>query len=333
MKPSSQDPLKTIPAPAVIVRYVLRHFATTPAIRAALLDGTDIDEERLKDPGSNVTLFTFITVTENLCRVIGEDWPLEAMQAWRPAMHGALEVAVRSAPTIGDSLEIVSRFGHVRGPYLTIRTRREKAKRRLIMSSGIVRNDTAWRALAIVVTVSAAELLSHLLEDAPGAIEFTYPWPSPSYAKRLQSLVPGQLHFDQSAVSIAVAEELCARPSPFADEGLLATAMAELERESHRIRGQDTLTLRVEHLLARRHAGRISEEMAANDLGLSRRTLVRRLADEGTSFRALLDAHLKQRARQLIDRGSLSRDKMSEALGFQDPTSFSRACKRWFGKD
>jgi len=26
----------------------------------------------------------------------------------------------------------------------------------------------------------------------------------------------------------------------------------------------------------------------------------------------------------------LSRDEMAEALGFEDPTSFSRACRRWF---
>jgi AraC-like DNA-binding protein len=58
--------------------------------------------------------------------------------------------------------------------------------------------------------------------------------------------------------------------------------------------------------------------------------LVRRLADNNTSFRALLDASLKQRARLLLDAGKLSRDEMAEALGFADPTSFSRACRRWF---
>jgi AraC-like DNA-binding protein len=32
----------------------------------------------------------------------------------------------------------------------------------------------------------------------------------------------------------------------------------------------------------------------------------------------------------LLDAGKLSRDEMAEALGFADPTSFSRACRRWF---
>jgi AraC-like DNA-binding protein len=28
--------------------------------------------------------------------------------------------------------------------------------------------------------------------------------------------------------------------------------------------------------------------------------------------------------------GKLNREQMAEALGFEDPTSFSRACRRWF---
>jgi AraC-like DNA-binding protein len=45
----------------------------------------------------------------------------------------------------------------------------------------------------------------------------------------------------------------------------------------------------------------------------------------------MLDAELKSRARAMIDEDKLSRSEMAEALGFDDPTSFSRACRRWFG--
>jgi AraC-like DNA-binding protein len=45
----------------------------------------------------------------------------------------------------------------------------------------------------------------------------------------------------------------------------------------------------------------------------------------------MLDAELKARARMMLDEDKLSRTQMAEALGFEDPTSFSRACRRWFG--
>jgi AraC-like DNA-binding protein len=65
-------------------------------------------------------------------------------------------------------------------------------------------------------------------------------------------------------------------------------------------------------------------------MGLSQRTLVRRLAGSGVSFRGLVDAELKDRARRLLGGGALSRIEIADRLGFADGTGFSRACRRWF---
>jgi AraC-like DNA-binding protein len=131
-------------------------------------------------------------------------------------------------------------------------------------------------------------------------------------------------------LAIALPHDICRRASPFADAALHATALAELENVARRILGEDTLVLKIERLLKRRRTGRLTEDEVAEELGLSRRTLVRRLSDSGTSFRKLLDANLKSRAEQMLAAGKLTRADMAEALGFEDPTSFSRACRRWF---
>jgi AraC-like DNA-binding protein len=44
----------------------------------------------------------------------------------------------------------------------------------------------------------------------------------------------------------------------------------------------------------------------------------------------MLDANLRERARVMLDGGKHTRAEMAETLGFADPTSFSRACRRWF---
>ena len=76
--------------------------------------------------------------------------------------------------------------------------------------------------------------------------------------------------------------------------------------------------------------GPTSRDKVARTLGVSRRTLARRLAETDTSFRMLLDAEIKARASRLLFSGTLSRPEMAEQLGYRDPTSFSRACRRWF---
>jgi AraC-like DNA-binding protein len=77
--------------------------------------------------------------------------------------------------------------------------------------------------------------------------------------------------------------------------------------------------------------GRLNAQDVASALGVSQRTLARRLGAAQTTFRALLDDELKRRAAALLLDRSLRRDEIAERLGYVEPTSFSRACRRWFG--
>ncbi len=329
-KDSSRDVRKSVPAPAGYLRVLLRRFAPTSELRQKLLAGTDVDESRLNDPAAEVTLFTFVAFSDNLCRVVGETWPIDALPAWSTAMQGALEVAVRSAATVGEGVEILARYGHVRGPFLVIRSKRDRTKTRVTLACGVAMSEAAQRATVETAVLGAKAMLDQVLEGDASELEFHFPWKTPKYADRMRAALSGTVKFGQSDVAIVLPNALCDRPSPFADPTLLASAIAELEHSARRIQGEDMLTIRVERLLKRRRTGRLSEDEVAKELGMSRRTLVRRLSESGTSFRLLLDTNLKQRAQQFLADRKLSRAAMSEALGFEDPTSFSRACRRWF---
>jgi len=326
------DPRKSIPAPAGYVRFLLKRFGTTEALRAALIHGTDIDELRLQQSGAEVTLYTFVTLSQNLTREIGEAWPLDAMAAWSNAMQGALEVAVRSAPTVGDGMDVVRRFGHVRAPFLGIELQRDRKALNLLCRNTVEIEPATWRSLSLTVMLGVTGMLAPLMEERASEMEVRFPWPQPSYVTRLREALAAQVAFGGKELSLSVPLGLCAEPLPFADVRLHASAIAELESTSGRIHASNRLLLKLQDLLSRKRRGRVNEEEAALELGMSRRTLVRRLSESGTSFRQLLDAELKARARGLLDEGKLSRTEMAEALGFDDPTSFSRACRRWFGE-
>ena len=70
----------------------------------------------------------------------------------------------------------------------------------------------------------------------------------------------------------------------------------------------------------------------ARSLALSERTLRRRLADEGRSFKALRDESLRERALSLLAAPRVSLVEVAFVLGFSDQTAFHRAFKRWTGK-
>ncbi len=68
----------------------------------------------------------------------------------------------------------------------------------------------------------------------------------------------------------------------------------------------------------------------ARRLGLSDRTFARRLADEGLGFREILDQLRRDLAlRYLAEHLQVS--QIAWRLGFQQPSAFSHACRRWTG--
>lgn len=105
----------------------------------------------------------------------------------------------------------------------------------------------------------------------------------------------------------------------------LAAAFAEIH-EGH------TIADRVKSVLKRSLAsGRPEVAHVARDLGMSERTLQRRITDEATTFRALLSDARRELSQQLLADPAIHIDEVTLLLGYQDTTSFYRAFKDWAG--
>ena len=78
------------------------------------------------------------------------------------------------------------------------------------------------------------------------------------------------------------------------------------------------------------HRERLSMEAVARILGCSERTLHRRLTDDGTSFRGLVDEARRSRAVALLENGAAV-PEVAAVLGYAEETAFYRAFKRWTG--
>lgn len=111
---------------------------------------------------------------------------------------------------------------------------------------------------------------------------------------------------------------------------------ARLEARIPALHAPDTTTTlreRARDILAGEltHGSPTSERLAER-LGISVRTLHRRLREEETSHRQLLEELRKERAwRMLVDEGRTVREATMQ-LGFSEPAAFKRAVKRWFGR-
>ena len=77
--------------------------------------------------------------------------------------------------------------------------------------------------------------------------------------------------------------------------------------------------------------GRCSVDDLAGALSIHRRTLNRCLQREGTTFRAVLERVRFDAARDLLRDNGREIEAVARALGYAEPSAFTRAFRRWAG--
>jgi AraC-like DNA-binding protein len=79
-------------------------------------------------------------------------------------------------------------------------------------------------------------------------------------------------------------------------------------------------------------AGEARAKVVAAELGMSERTLVRRLGELDTSFADIVDRLRRDLARKYLNEQDLSLTHVAFLLGYSHQSAFSSACRRWTGK-
>lgn len=116
------------------------------------------------------------------------------------------------------------------------------------------------------------------------------------------------------------------RPFTTYNAELLDILTPALDQQVSAQEQQHSFSHTVSWLLERQlSAGRPDIPTVAVELGVSERTLQRRLTDEGTSFQRLLSAVRRSRARVLLTDQTLDLTEVAWLLGFEDQNSFFRA--------
>ena len=135
---------------------------------------------------------------------------------------------------------------------------------------------------------------------------------------------------DDLAVPAAVATAAVASADPYLHELLVrhgeeALAHRRPNRGSFRVAVENAIAPLLPH-------GEANADEIARGLGLSRRTLARRLAAEGLNFEAVLEAMRRDLAERYLADPDLSISKIAWLLGYQESSALSRAYKRWTGR-
>jgi AraC-like DNA-binding protein len=174
--------------------------------------------------------------------------------------------------------------------------------------------------------------LTGLGEDVPMAVEAAFQHPAPANAARYQQVLRCPVHFNQPEVRLVVRRELFDRPLRRPDPGLFQYLEQHAQTLDARLAERRSLSDQVrERLLGGLREGEPQQVGVARLLGMSERTLQRRLRDEGTTFAALLDDVRAEAARMYLRDPRLAVFEVAFLLGFSEASAFNRAFRRWTG--
>jgi AraC-like DNA-binding protein len=179
----------------------------------------------------------------------------------------------------------------------------------------------------------AITFLLAILREALGA-QFTasdvcFPHAPRGLAAEYARVLGAPASFRHSLCAIRFPAALLARPVPTANPVVARDLAARIDRAATGAAFGARVERAIEQLVLERRP--TDRREAARRLGVSVRTLQRRLDSEQRAFRELRDAVLRQIACQQLAGSELPIAAIAEQLGFGEASAFGRAFRRWTG--
>ncbi len=244
----------------------------------------------------------------------------------RPRAMGVVGGLAMTSGTVGESLARLARYAPILKDGVQARVR--------VDEGGLAYELWSARPIAPVVAGATLYSLRHLVEAwadvHPSAAWFPHPNPAPGLSYELFGC---DTRFGQPALALRFPREAAEAPlhtaQPEVASLLEALARAQLlERERRHDAG---VASRVAAVIREDLTADLRLREVARRLHVSERTLQRRLADEGASFRDVLDRVRWSVAAPLVAATSASLDEIAERVGYADTKALRRAFRRWTG--
>ncbi|HEY1438217.1 MAG TPA: AraC family transcriptional regulator [Casimicrobiaceae bacterium] len=241
---------------------------------------------------------------------------------------GPLGLLIRDQPTMRLAVEALARYANRLNAalFLTIEDAGEVVVLReelIAGGSGSVRQSTE---LAIGVALRVLQTL--LGRDwKPRRVCFAHDAPAdPSVHKRVFRRI---VEFGHDFNGIVCARKDLERSNPNADPLMARYAQGLVEQNFGAKRTDMTAQVR-ELVVGLLGTGRCTIDVAAQHLGVTRRTIHRHLAQEGRTFSDIVDAVRRELAGRYLSDQHRRLTEVSSLLGFSAPSGFSRWYRRQF---
>jgi AraC-like DNA-binding protein len=316
----------------ILIRAIVEAVERAGAKREDLFRAAEVDPSRLENASGRFELEEYDRVQTSALAVTGDPaFGLRMAEHTSESAFDLLAALLAHAPTMREAIALARQFGSIAvdGASLVPRDSGAQTTIRYAFPRSSEASDRMHAEFVMGGFVRLARLFCGP-HAAPLSVGFEHA--RPAHHREYARFFGGVEHFAQAATSITFGHDVIDRrhlhQHPEFYSLLRMEAERQLERVTEGLRLSDQLR---QYLLARPAANIPDVSSVSRDLGMSERSLRRRLSSEGTSYRQLVQETLEMSAGRMLREPQRSIQETAIALGFADAAAFHRAFKRWTG--
>ncbi|QFS81581.1 HTH-type transcriptional regulator VirS [Roseivivax sp. THAF40] len=257
------------------------------------------------------------------------DFPLRVGASMRCDDYGAFGMAWKTAPTLRGSLERAERYARLLTSVAEHEVRDDpRGAFFLLHRSGVRR--LGLRLSNEATLASAMAIMREVSPEPVTPLEVHLQHATPGTANAHEAYFGCPIRFDADLDGILIGEADLSRSNRLGDAALARFLAPQLEEELAAVTRETSF----EQVLLRRVSDHLSAgppraAAMAREMGVSERTLHRRLSEEGLSFQGILEKARRRLAEGLLVQSDHSIAEIAFLTGFAEQSSFTRAFKRW----
>jgi AraC-like DNA-binding protein len=314
-----------------IFRPLLHYCERLGIPSSQLLERAGIEAEAGTDPNAFVAIDKVVALWMHAVALTGDEHLSMHVAEWSPeGSRSIMYFLFANALTVGDALRKVvtfyRSFGNTGQASIEEEATRVALRYDDVPGFAAPRQAREWGLAGAYCGVRSATGVAF----SPERVELAYP--PPPDTREHERIFGCPVFFERDASRLWLWREDWERPTRHADPDLLRILESRAQHLVDELPEIESLGGVVQSVLSLDlERGVPSVHDVARRLGLSSRTLQRRLTAEGLSFSDVVERTRESAARRLLKERNLALAEVAELLGFSDQSAFTRAFKAWSG--
>ena len=317
--------------PVQYLRQVAEQLTAMGADVSVWLARSRLSEAQLNEAAFQPDFASFCQLIQDALGSTGEEaFGLLVGERLVVNTHGILGYAAMQSGSVRQALQLVERYLGLRTSLVSVSLRQDETSAHILFTPSYALGDIQRPVLEAIV-LAIKNVFDAITLGSYALTRVSFPFARPVYAELAEEMFRCEVAYEAEWAGFTLPLALLDLPLKMADPASFLEAELICQRELNKLQQAVSMSARVRRVMLEKQNGFPSLNVTARLFHLTPRTLHRRLLEEGTSFKTILEEVRHTLAVAHLQAGHLSIEEIAYTLGYTDIANFRRAFKRWEG--